>query len=769
MTSDEYLNEISKICEIIDRDPELSLRKLDALFAIKPVRQQWFICKAKAMFKLNYSNNEIYSFLSDVFGYETINQTTKMYFDFTGSMISEQYFVLKNRHYFLTSLYTYLTNSNPQTKYSVEIFYKNLSQAIEAFFHTSSINNLVSLLGYYYITENQYIYLILCLLAKRIDKESDVEIADWVRDLPNIGYLSEGLNNSDPHTFIIIASEDDTLDCRIVTTALSQLGHKVFLLISPVQCPVENDVNMQDTLSISMDNIEKLADDVTVIRPLEIIKQGKSFGDNLDYIISYITENLAPKNLATLLCSGCLFNKLETRPTMQKKLQRLSRYRSDYLEKKLEFGWVGNYLSYISRIYGFDVQEELSKSAECDFSIVIPARNSAAALKYTLLSCLNQRFKGNYEIVLSDNSTDGNTDVYDLYRELNDARIKYYKTPRNLALSKSFEFAFLKAKGNFIFSLGSDDAVLPWGLEVLSQVLTGIPNDEIMMWDRGFYAWPGFNGGQQNQFVIPRQYQKSDIKVERIDAQTLLAQVLCNPDDMYGLPMLYINSGFKRSYMHTLLRETGRLWDGVCQDIYIGIVNISIYKELAMIKYPLTIAGMTGASIGMLSNKSIKNNIELNEVLVDRKNTDYIGGYADSSIERLLPAYDTDRSSLYRSILRMIARGSLPSELINYIDWKKTFLFIAQQLSIDDVQIDRKLNLLRNSASRFNEDIARYVNEELCNKLIKPVKVSKIPINDSKTYKEGFTKEGGLILDASKFNVSNVYDAAKLFENLTGL
>lgn len=62
--------------------------------------------------------------------------------------------------------------------------------------------------------------------------------------------------------------------------------------------------------------------------------------------------------------------------------------------------------------------------------------------------------------------------------------------------------------------------------------------------------------------------------------------------------MLYINSGFKRSYMKTLLEKTGRLWDGICQDIYMSIVNILINDHILNIRYPLTIAGMTGRSIG---------------------------------------------------------------------------------------------------------------------------------------------------------------------------
>ena len=686
-------------------------------------------------------------------------------------MISDQYYVAKARHLFFVALYSFLINPTDESEVCLQKYYTQSFEVRDSFIENNSLDNLISILNSYYVTENQYLYIMVCLLAKKMYENHNVEITDWVKQLPNAGYLIELLEDSKAHTFIVLESGSyDSVDCQIAASALSELGKDVFLLTSSIECHVENDIDMKDTVFVSIDNAEKYTN-LTVIRPIEVVKNGKSMGDNRDYIISHITENLASNNLATVLCSGDLFDKLDTRPSMKKKLQRLSYFKSDYLNRNMEFGWAGDYVSYISKIYDFDVQAEISKPAECDFSIVIPARNSAYSLRYTLQSCLNQRFKGKYEIVLSDNSTNGNTQVYDLYCELNDERIKYYKTPRDLALPKSFEFAFLKARGNFTFSIGSDDALLPWGLDSISKVLEQIPDDEILMWERGFYAWPGFNGGQQNQFVIPKNYQKNKVDCERISGEMMLAQILNNPNNMYGLPMLYINSGFRRSYFQTLLKETGRLWDGVCQDLYMGIVNISINKDFPIIRYPLTIAGMTNSSIGMLSNRAITDNDEMNEIHETRKNTDNIGGYAPSSLERLLPTYDTDRASLYRSVLRVVARGALPIDLFDMIDWKNIFTFIAEQLSIDDIQLDRKLNWLRYSASLINEDVAKYVNEQLYAKLIVPRVV--VPVSEEKIiqkrYEEGFMHNGGLTLDASKFGVTNVYEAAKLFEDLTGL
>ena len=42
-------------------------------------------------------------------------------------------------------------------------------------------------------------------------------------------------------------------------------------------------------------------------------------------------------------------------------------------------------------------------------------------------------------------------------------------------------------------------------------------------------------------------------------------------------------------------------------------------------------------------------------------------------------------------------------------------------------------------------------------------------ISKESSYNEGFNEYGGQILDASKYNVKNVYEASLLFEKLTGL
>jgi glycosyltransferase involved in cell wall biosynthesis len=84
-----------------------------------------------------------------------------------------------------------------------------------------------------------------------------------------------------------------------------------------------------------------------------------------------------------------------------------------------------------------------------------------------LKTCIEQEYDGDYEIVLSDNSVEGHNVAYETYKKLNSDKIKYYKTPRDFNLTKSYEYAYLQTKGKYIISIGADDALLPWALSIL--------------------------------------------------------------------------------------------------------------------------------------------------------------------------------------------------------------------------------------------------------------------------------------------------------------
>ncbi|WP_271811987.1 glycosyltransferase family 2 protein [Clostridium beijerinckii] len=773
MTENEYIEKINRLlsCVTSENAEEIS-NELNYIYDIKPVRLIWFVAKAKANLYLNLDKKQIVSLVagksSTLFNYNGIDEYNNFLEEV--SRWNDDFYETLRIRYRKCKINRDLTLK--ERNEFIKVIYDKIISYSNEFLEESSFQKWIRQFTMFYLTaENYTVFYIMALYCNAFNEKGCMR--KFVESMPNMGYIKTLIEGKTSDTFILVATnENNKMECLVLQKVLSHFNKRVILLDVPIRSDVNSKIQIADTLEISLGNIEEFSD-YTLIHPIEIIHNNSSLGDNREYIIDYICKELAENNLATVLCNGSLMDELCMRPLMKKQMERLSNFSADYLEDNMAFGWVGNYTSYISKIYDFDVEAEINKPAEYNFSIVIPARNSADSLKYTLKTCLNQRYEGSFEIVLSDNSTNGNTEVYDLYCELNDPRIKYYKTPRDLHLPKSFEFAFLKAKGDFIVSIGSDDALLPWTLEILSDVIDKYPEEEIFQWERGFYAWPGFNGGQENQFTIPSKYEKNNYEIYNVSKNSYLAMILNDPQCMYALPLLYINSGFRRSYFITLLHKTGRLWDGICQDLYIGVINISINNHITNIKYPLTIAGMTGASIGAKSNSGAISVLESNKRVDENKRTNNIGGFSTSFIERLMPEVTTDISSLYNSILRAVARGVLPIDFLdNLLNWKKMFEECFMQLDIRDVLFDKKLHYFRYTASKHGDEFLKWFDENIYEKAIIPREIDD-KINEEilkrKTYVEGPIETGGQILDASRYGVTNVYEASLLFEKITKL
>lgn len=769
MDNEKYIKDINDIRTKIKNGLLYGLDdRLDEVYNIKPVRLLWFVAKAELMLKQNITIEKVYRSLDSkcwqLQDYDGMQEFCRLYISMA-ELCNDVFDINRNKWICKKLLNDYSVDNIEYISAELE---DNRKKVIN---DSYSQNNIINLVCSYYEVSNYLIYEVIANYGK--SKKYFEVSSQFIHDIPNMGYINNILDSKEKNVFIIVVSnQEDYDDCLVLKNIILNLGHDVYFINLPVVYDVENIIDVGNTLNISIENSE-VNERETVIHSIEIYYEGKSIGDNRQYIIDYICKNYTDNGLSTILCSGKLMDELCMRPLMQKQMERLSPFQADYLEDNMAFGWVGKYTSYISKIYEFDVEAEIKKSTECKFSIVVPARNSAASLRHTLKTCLNQRYNGDYEIVLSDNSTNGNTEVYDLYCELNDPRIKYYKTPRDLHLPRSFEFAFLKAKGEFIISIGSDDAMLPWSLEVLNNVLEKYPDEEIFQWERGFYAWPGFNGGQENQFIIPSKYEKNNCLVYNVNKNDYWAMILKDPKSMYGLPLLYINSGFRRSYLNTLLNKTGRLWDGICQDLYIGVINISINDHITNIKYPLTIAGMTGASVGAQSNSAATKIEDSNSRMDEVIKTSNIGGFSTSYIERLMPEVTTDISSLYNSILRAIARGACSEEFLdNLLNWKQMFTECIMQLDIRDVLFDKKLHYFRYTASKHGDEFLKWFDENIYEKAIIPRKIDDKKKEEAvkrKSYKEGPMENGGEVLDASKYGVTNVYEASLLFEKVTGL
>lgn len=776
MNEKQYITALNDIIQNVnENNAEQMIQKLEQLYKWKPVRTKWYAAKVIALFQKECLPNKIYDItkdkvctLYDIDGVTDILQTyQKLALNHNDILNS------RRNEYILSSLSMWFgISNNEQEKFlkGKRNFLKTIYQKFIS--HDESEENIINIINNCYVQQNFVTFMIFDELYQKLFHKKS-RVYQWVRSFANTGELYERLNDSSDTAFMVVATdENDILECRAIANVLSKLGKRVYLFDLPIQFSVDNPVELKDTAIVSLENME-IQNNLKVIHPIELIYQDESLGWNTDYILDTLHQNDLKNEHSLLISSGFMIDQLCQSETLRKQMGRLYHFQTEYLESNMSFAWIGSYIDYIKTLYHMDVLAMLQSPSKCKFSIVIPARNSADTLRYTIKTCLEQSYQHDFEILISDNSTENQTEIYELYKEFDDPKITYIRTPRNLSLSKSFEFAYLHAKGEYIFAIGSDDGLLPWALEVLDHIISQYPSEEIIQWERGFYAWPGFNDGQQHQFVIPRQYEKGEYGCYYRSKVNYLASILNNPNAMYLLPMLYINSCFKRTYFETLLEKTGRLWDGICQDIYMGVITASIHNQILNLTYPLSIAGMSNASIGAKSKQATVTNEELQKVMENIRLEANIGGYCPCSMERLVANMGTDTNSLYVTLLKAVAIGVLPDNYLTEVfDFKQIFEKLIMELDIRDVAIDRKMQEFRYAAMLHGEEFLQWFDENLYSSYVVPRQIPKTKKQDktiTRTYQEGKTKEGGLVLDASKYNVINIYDAVKLFQKLTNL
>lgn len=747
-TEKDYFLEIDQIKQVIEnKEYSCALEQLNQLYPVKPVRLSWFVLKAYCEYQLGKKEDAI-STLSEKYSYtlfypgvdECAHIFSKIYENDKNLSLAHQFMELAIQG---KSTLTFENQYQKAVRQAID----DLHQLHFAYEHARRNNDslMASILEYF------------------IYRDNSEEMARIRDSYQMFGYLFEKMER-EGSIFILLCDGKNDAQIELLNRLLCE-QHMVYIISDHPDMVVNEEENSDKLMKELFCNCNKeKKGTVRILSPIV------NRTDITDLLIEHIHSEFSMGNTVMVLANGYYLNELEQRHTIQ--IHPMMPLINDALEENLKLAWAGDYYEYISDVYKYDVREDVCREPEVDFSIVIPARNSSYTLEHTLKTCLQQDYEGSYEIVVSDNSTDHNPEVYALIHRINDDRIRYYKTPRNLPLTKSYEYAYLKTRGKYILSIGSDDGLLPWALTTLHNVWMQYPQENILQWERGFYAWPGFNGGQQHELLIPKKVKAGQYGLHYVESLDYIARTIKFPENMYTLPNLYLNSAFARRYMNTLKERTGALWDGNNQDVSMGVRNVFLNQRILNMSYPITIAGMSSGSMGAITNSIDR------EMLKDEEVKHILGAgqnivvYIPSAEERLLPSGMLgDRVSLYSNFLREINRGIIPSEYMGTVlDFKDMYLKIYEDASMIDERYERYLQNGRYSATRHGEEFLQWYEETIYRPNLRPHFIDEKRMNNVKkeqTYEEGPTKSGGLICNASKYGVQNIKDAVDLFVKLS--
>lgn len=587
-----------------------------------------------------------------------------------------------------------------------------------------------------------------------------------IKNEPNINFLiREMLNKADTNDLFAFIMTDENQKAEFLTLAgyLKCMGRECIILEKPVTVDLEYMVEIKDTVEISMMNREVI-EDVTIIYPCEFYLEGKYVGNNIAEIIKFL-NNTGKDEFINIIAERKIFT--------EQKYNCLSEYKGQFSKGELCFGYAGSYTAYVSRIYAYDYRDSLEAKDQCLFSIVIPARNSAYTLQYTLKTCLKQRRieRDEYEIIISDNSSGGSREIERLIEDINDSRIKYFKTPLDLPLAKSFEFAYGKARGKYIIPMGSDDGLLPWSLETLKEIVDKNPQVNIIGWERGLFQWTESESRQRGKFIIPSFYKKGEYNEEMYNSLRCLKREMDKDSEyIFSMPLLYINSLFKRTFLQELLIQTGGIVDGYTQDFGMGIKSMLFCKEFLYIKYPITIAGMSDGSLGTKMVQVAKDDAEAKTRLEEE--TERGVGIAVIDSEFPFCTIASREGMFWAEIfrLRKVQLCNLKiSLLLEDHDWKETLNNITFKRNLRDVDYFYHMEKLRYNAYGINEDLGRWYESAIYDTMLYKIDRRILEEPREEKYKTGFDSPEGMTLDASKFNVMNIEGAVELFANIVNL
>jgi hypothetical protein len=240
-----------------------------------------------------------------------------------------------------------------------------------------------------------------------------------------------------------------------------------------------------------------------------------------------------------------------------------------------------------------------------NISIVIPTRERATYLGFALRSALLAADNADcvVEIVVSDNASADET--AEVVAGFADPRIIYRRTERRLSMRENFQFALSHTTGGHIVYIGDDDAVLPHGLRVLSQLIARYDSDSIK-WRPPIYTWPDPETGAPGELKLrPRWYNG---RIEHLSPKAVLetfeqARFFNYKDG----GMIYHGCISRRMIDRIETKTGGPFFRGSAPDVFTSMQTLMVADSpILNAKLPLTLAGASPHSNGASGQKLAK-------------------------------------------------------------------------------------------------------------------------------------------------------------------
>jgi len=215
-------------------------------------------------------------------------------------------------------------------------------------------------------------------------------------------------------------------------------------------------------------------------------------------------------------------------------------------------------------------------------SVIIPTRERAETLRYTLRTALDQR-SPNFEVLVSDNFSQDNT--AQVVKSFSDPRLRVINPGQRLSMSDHWDFALLHARGDYILFIGDDDGIVPGALDQLEASILRT-RCLVYCWPRPIYNWP-MDGKPANVVYLPPTTEPSEIDLED------LARLAASTGGWNRfIPCMY-HSAVAKSIPDSIREKTGRVFHSTQPDVFMSMA-IPVFADKAIdVGYHVSAAGQS--------------------------------------------------------------------------------------------------------------------------------------------------------------------------------
>jgi len=371
------------------------------------------------------------------------------------------------------------------------------------------------------------------------------------------------------------------------------------------------------------------------------------------------------------------------------------------------------------------------------FTIVIPTRNRAENLIWSLKTCTSQDYD-DLTIIVSDNqSTD---DTEEVVRSANDKRIKYVKTPDSLSMTHNWEFGLNHVGEGFVSFCGDDDGYLPGALAQVHDYVVQSGTQAIGQVRDG-YAWPTFTiEGQQNRLTVSLGEE-----FEVLDSLDQVQTAMNNPTSYMNLPIIYkgfvdmevINEFKSRSGSTSFFRS-------MVPDVFSGLAVAGTIGNYGFAHRSFALNGASSHSTGTAEFHTApkddtfakESKIPFHPRLVFAPSIPIILGECILQLQDvgILTDYEVDIGTLMRSAMSVATNGSRSDKAFSKIE------SAVREIGHRNDMVDAAEDAINGVKRRFSARVGYVEGLDVINKRVN--------------------------VDASKHGVTNIYEASVLYEEV---